>query len=134
MCKVATIGEQIQAARKDKGMTQEMLAEIMNVSRQAVSHWETNRTMPDAETLIRLSKTLEYSFGMISPDQTPVTASEDKQEDATPMSKHYTKKQRRRDDRIVLFIYGLIVVAFLSVIFSAWWVVFRTTRYRATQG
>ena len=86
MCKVATIGEQIQAARKDKGMTQETLAEIMNVSRQAVSHWETNRTMPDAETLIRLSKTLEYSFGMISPDQTPVTASEDKQEDATPES------------------------------------------------
>ncbi len=45
------------------------------------------------------------------------------------MSKYYTKKQRRRDDRIILFIYGLIIVAFLSVIFSAWWGVFRTTRY-----
>ena len=45
------------------------------------------------------------------------------------MSKKYTRKQRRRDDRIILFIYGLIIVAFLSVIFSAWWVVFRTTRY-----
>ena len=32
------------------------------------------------------------------------------------MSKHYTKKERRRDDRIILFIYGLIIVAFLSVI------------------
>ena len=53
----------------------------------------------------------------------------EKREDATLMSKHYTKKQRRRDDRIFLFIYGLIIVAFLSVIFSAWWVVFRTTRY-----
>ena len=45
------------------------------------------------------------------------------------MSKHYPKKRRRRDDRIILFIYGLIIVAFLSVIFSAWWAVFRTTRY-----
>ena len=45
------------------------------------------------------------------------------------MSKHYSKKQRRRDDRIILFIYGLIIAAFLSIIFSAWWVVFRTTRY-----
>lgn len=45
------------------------------------------------------------------------------------VSKYYTKKQRRRDDRIILFIYGLIIVAFLSVIFSAWWTVFRTTRY-----
>ena len=38
------------------------------------------------------------------------------------MSKHYSKKQRRRDDRIILFIYGLIIAAFLSIIFSAWWV------------
>ena len=45
------------------------------------------------------------------------------------MSKRYTRKERRRDDRIILFIYGLIIVAFLSVIFSAWWAVFRTTRY-----
>ena len=45
------------------------------------------------------------------------------------MSKRYTKKERRRDDRIILFIYGLIIVAFLSVIFCAWWAVFRTTRY-----
>ena len=45
------------------------------------------------------------------------------------MSKHYPKKRRRRDDRIILFIYGLIIVAFLSIIFSAWWVVFKTPRY-----
>ena len=56
---MASIGEQIKDARKAKGLTQDGLAEAMNVSRQAVSHWETNRTMPDAETLIRLSKTLK---------------------------------------------------------------------------
>ena len=37
------------------------------------------------------------------------------------MSKHYTQKQCRRVDRIILFICGLIIVAFLSMIFSAWW-------------
>ena len=50
-------------------------------------------------------------------------------EEAISVSKYYTKKQRKRDDKIILFIYGLIIVAFLSVIFSAWWAVFRTTRY-----
>ena len=45
------------------------------------------------------------------------------------MSKDYPKKQRKRDDRVIMFIYGLIIVAFLSIIFCAWWVVFRTTRY-----
>ena len=59
---MASIGEQIRDARKAKGITQDALAVAMNVSRQAVSHWETNRTMPDAETLVRLSKVLEHSF------------------------------------------------------------------------
>ena len=59
---VATIGEQITAARKAKGMTQEALASAMNITRAAVSHWEKGRTMPDAETLLRLSQVLGYSF------------------------------------------------------------------------
>ena len=49
-------------------------------------------------------------------------------EETIPMSKYYTKKQLRRDDKIILFIYGLIIMAFLSVVFSAWWAIFRTTR------
>ena len=76
---MASIGEQIRDARKAKGLTQDGLAEAMNVSRQAVSHWETNRTMPDAETLIRLSKTLNYSFEAAY--QTAAEAPEDKPED-----------------------------------------------------
>ena len=59
---MSTIGEQLIAARKAKGMTQEALAKAMHVSRQAVSHWENNRAMPDAETLLRLSRALDYSF------------------------------------------------------------------------
>ena len=77
---MASIGEQIKDARKAKGLTQDGLAVAMNVSRQAVSHWETNRTMPDAETLIRLSKTLEYSFEAAY--QTAAEAPEDKPEAA----------------------------------------------------
>ena len=45
------------------------------------------------------------------------------------MSKHYTKKQRKRDDWIIMVIYGLMIVTFLSLIFMAWYSVFRTTRY-----
>ena len=48
------------------------------------------------------------------------------------MSKHYSKKQRKRDDRIIMIIYGLMIVAFLSVIYMAWYAVFRTTRYYNT--
>ncbi len=57
-----TIGEQIRAARKARGLTQDQLAEILNMSRQGISHWEQGRTSPDAEMLLRLSQVLEYSF------------------------------------------------------------------------
>mgnify|MGYP001050533064 CR=1 FL=1 len=37
------IGEKIMQARKTKGMTQDTLAQLVNVSRQTVSHWENGR-------------------------------------------------------------------------------------------
>ncbi len=57
-----SIREQIIAARKAKGLTQEGLAKALNVSRAAVSNWETGRRIPDAEMLLKLSRLLNYSF------------------------------------------------------------------------
>lgn len=37
-----TLGEKIASARKEKGMTQEMLAEQLGVTRQAVARWESS--------------------------------------------------------------------------------------------
>lgn len=59
---MASIGEQIRQARKLKGLTQEALASQLNLTRQAVSHWESGRTMPDAETLLKLSGLLGRRF------------------------------------------------------------------------
>lgn len=55
------IGENIRNARKKKGMTQEMLAEKMGVSRQAVSKWESGKGMPETEKLAELSVLLGVS-------------------------------------------------------------------------
>ena len=81
---MTNLGDQIKNARKAKGMTQDALAEMMHVSRQAVSHWETNRTMPDGETLLKLSKALEYSFETEA--QTAETATEAPQDAGQPLS------------------------------------------------
>jgi transcriptional regulator with XRE-family HTH domain len=42
------IGERIKAARKAKGLSQEVLGEKLEVSFQAVSSWETGKFIPDA--------------------------------------------------------------------------------------
>ncbi|MBR1607202.1 MAG: helix-turn-helix transcriptional regulator [Clostridia bacterium] len=57
-----TIGEQISAARKAQGMTQDQLAQAMHVTRASISNWERDTRMPDGETMLRLSQVLQYSF------------------------------------------------------------------------
>lgn len=56
------IGEKIMQARKTKGLTQDALAQLVNVSRQTVSHWENGRAMPDVATAAQLSKVLDVDF------------------------------------------------------------------------
>lgn len=47
--------EKISALRKQKGMSQEQLAEHMFVSRQSVSKWELGESVPDADNIVQLS-------------------------------------------------------------------------------
>lgn len=50
------LNEKILALRKKQGMSQEELAEKLNVSRQAVSRWEVGSAQPDASNVLQLSK------------------------------------------------------------------------------
>ena len=50
-----TLGEKICALRAGKGLSQEDLAQRLEVSRQSVSKWETGQSVPDLEKIIRLA-------------------------------------------------------------------------------
>lgn len=56
-----TIGNRIAKYRKAKGLTQEALANLMGVSSQAVSKWETDASCPDISALPQLCKILGVS-------------------------------------------------------------------------
>ena len=68
-----TFGKQLAAARAARGMTQEALAQAVNVTRSTISSWERDRTQPDLDTLKRLSEVLEFSFlqGNDAPEAAP---------------------------------------------------------------
>ena len=51
-----TLGQRIQALRKEKGLSQEALGEALGVSRQAVSKWEQGRAAPSTANLLALAK------------------------------------------------------------------------------
>jgi len=57
-----TTGEKIAVLRKNKNLTQEQLAEILNVSRQSVSRWEMDAAFPETEKLVKLGRVLECSI------------------------------------------------------------------------
>lgn len=50
------IGKFLQELRREKGLTQEQLAEKFNVSRRSVSRWETGSNLPDLDVLIGMSE------------------------------------------------------------------------------
>lgn len=55
------LGDRIQQLRKGIGLSQEQLAEIVGVSRQAISKWETDQSSPDLDKIVLLCKTFSVS-------------------------------------------------------------------------
>lgn len=45
------VGQRIATLRRTKGLSQEQLAELLHVSAQAVSKWETGKSLPETATL-----------------------------------------------------------------------------------
>ena len=56
-----TFGEKLFKLRKDKGFSQEALAEQLNTTRHAISKWENNQVYPETDKLLMLSNIFEVS-------------------------------------------------------------------------
>lgn len=55
------LGERLYEMRKAKGLSQENVADILGVTRQTVSKWETNQTTPDFDKILPLCKLYEIT-------------------------------------------------------------------------
>ena len=56
------VGLFLKTLRKEKNITQEVLAETLNVSSRTVSRWETGSNMPDISLLVELSEFYQVSI------------------------------------------------------------------------
>ncbi|MCR4950673.1 MAG: helix-turn-helix domain-containing protein [Solobacterium sp.] len=56
------IGSFLKELRKEKGMTQEQLADILHVNNRTISRWENANTMPDFDIMIELAKLYDVSI------------------------------------------------------------------------
>ncbi len=67
-----TIGEQIKSLRQQKGMTQQELADLLFITRQAISSYETGKTTPDLQTLQRLGEIFNTDLIHLSTATKPI--------------------------------------------------------------
>ena len=63
-----TFGEKLFKLRKERGLSQEALAEKVNTTRQAISKWENNQGFPETEKLMLLSNIFEVSIDFLLND------------------------------------------------------------------
>ena len=64
-----TTGDKLSKLRKERNYTQEQLADLLCVSRQAVSKWESDIAFPETETLIRISELYGCSLDYLLRDK-----------------------------------------------------------------
>ena len=83
-----TFGEKLQTLRQHSGMSQDALAERLNVSRQAVSRWERDETMPETEKVVALANlfgvTTDYLLRPEVERQTPPEVEDPPQRGSRP--------------------------------------------------
>lgn len=82
-----TFGEKLQLLRKSKGWTQEQLSAQINISRQALSKWESGAAMPDTENVIRLSRLFTVSTDYLLLDEYDQPVQSCTEKDYAPPSK-----------------------------------------------
>ena len=66
--------EKLYTLRKKSGLSQEQLAEALNVSRQAISKWEGGSAMPESDKLLALSNYFGVSLDYLLKDGAPDAA------------------------------------------------------------
>lgn len=63
-----TLGDKLSKLRKENNFTQEQLADVLGVSRQAISKWESNIAYPETSKLIRMSELFDCSLDYLLKD------------------------------------------------------------------
>ena len=125
-----TLGENIQQLRKASGFSQEQLAEMVGVSRQAISKWETDQSSPEIENILLLSKVFSISTDELLGNVTTVSA-----EVSAPQLDsviQFNTKKRQFNIGWITIVIGIILL--ILELFSLKIIQFSAMQYAATEG
>lgn len=109
------LSKKIYQLRKLAGMTQEQLAEKLNISRQTLSKWENGTSVPDVEAVVRLSALFNTSLeellleeeNRVEEEKTQITL-----EDMVRINAHNRKMNLLLCSGLLFLAIGIIIAAF----------------------
>ena len=113
-----TLGEKISKQRKELNYTQEQLADVLGVSRQSISKWESDIAYPETDKLIELGKLFDCSMDYLLKDD--VTEKDGIQpsgfsEKVDQISKKVMTEENKGKAKKILKIIGIAFAALLTV-------------------
>ncbi len=113
------IGEKIYELRKSKKLSQEEVAEKLNVTRQTVSKWETNQSTPDFDKIVPLCELFEISTDELLKGEKKEEITEEHKVNNLEekiMSKEEVKRKRAEVISTSVFTYIVAVALFILAI------------------
>ena len=115
------LSENIKEYRKQKGYTQETLAQALNIVRQTVSKWEKGYSVPDADMLEKLAEVLDVSvsdlLGSASDDQKQTSDLERISSQLAMLNDQIARETaRRKRSRLIKTIVMAVVLAVVAIV------------------
>jgi transcriptional regulator with XRE-family HTH domain len=107
------IGAFLRVLRKEKNLTQEQLAEILNVSGRTVSRWETGTNMPDLSIMIELADYYDIDVKELLNGERKSEMDKELKETLKTVAE-YTDEQRK--EAVKASNYGFVIIFLISAI------------------
>lgn len=113
-----SLGEKLLKLRKKKGLSQEEVADILHVTRQTVSKWETDQSMPDFDKVLPICNLYEINTEELFHDEvSTVREGEEVLEENTILDQNYNhKKALFTTIAVMLYILSVVVIIFFSTV------------------
>ena len=109
-----TLGEKIAIQRKELNYTQEQLADILGVSRQSISKWESDIAYPETEKLIELGKLFDCSMDYLLKEEV-IEKGDVQTSILTEISRKVVNPKNKDKSKKLLKIIGIILAVVLVI-------------------
>ena len=121
------IGEFLKRLRREKGLTQEQLAERFFVSSRTVSRWETGSNLPDVGTLIDLADFYDVDIReLIDGERKSEMMDKETKDTLKKVAAYATEGERKQQSKVMKTVIGICVAVLVYVVLYAFLSTMRT--------